>query len=222
MITVGIATLKEREESFHQTIISLYPQVDKITAVLNNYTEIPSWLCNMRNVKCVLMQNECGSNAKFWDADEANGYFLTIDDDLIVPKNYVSFMCKKVDLYNCPCSLHGKRYDLPIDKITSYRRNITTNIHCLHTSLEDKFVHVVGTGVLAFNTKDIKITMDDFIYKNMTDVQFALIAKQQNVPLIALAHSNHYLRYIKPVGKTIWELSRDDSIQTNILRKILS
>jgi hypothetical protein len=195
MIAVGIATLKEREESFHQTIISLYPQVDKITAVLNNYTTIPWWMGKLTNLKVILCSdNHLGASGKFFDVDECDGYYLSCDDDLEYPHTYVKDMLAKVKEYNCIISLHGKRYDGE-RPIKSYKRSITTNVHCLHTFPRDVQVHVGGTGVMAFDTRQFKFDIDDLTFPNMVDVQVAKLTHQQNIPIMALAHERSYLKY---------------------------
>ena len=90
MITVGIATLKEREDSFRRAIESTYDQVDIIFAVLNFYDHAPDWLIAMPKVKWITAFNILGASGKFLTTFNAEGYYLALDDDLIVPEGYVS------------------------------------------------------------------------------------------------------------------------------------
>ena len=96
--TAGIATLKEREESFKQTIASLYPQVDRIYCVLNNYDEISEWITELPKVVPILGHNTFADSGKVLFASAFDsGYYLTLDDDLIVPEGYVEYMIVKYE-----------------------------------------------------------------------------------------------------------------------------
>ena len=64
----GIATLKEREESLKRAIESIYPQVDRIIAVLNYYEETPEWIKSTTKINPILMQNEYMDSGKFLHA----------------------------------------------------------------------------------------------------------------------------------------------------------
>jgi hypothetical protein len=222
MISVGIASIPSRESRLKITLDSIKNQVDMIFLSLNGYEHAPRYLEYIDNLSYSFHDNSMGDAMKFAYADKVGGYFLTLDDDLCVSPNYVSKMISMVDKYGCPCSLHGKRYDIPVEKITSFRTDITTNVRCLHTEKGDTQVHVIGTGTLAFNTKDIKVSMSDFYFPNMADVFFSRIAKMQGVKLMAIGHKMGEVRYLYPRDKTIWQQIENDEIQTEILRKILS
>jgi hypothetical protein len=231
MITAGIATLVEREASFKLAIKSIYPQVDKIVAVLNNYIlPIPWWMGELSKLEVIFCgDNHLGASGKFFGVDEGreyalttgcDDYYLSCDDDLVYPPTYVKDMLAKVKEHNCIISLHGKRYDGE-RPIKSYKRSITTNVHCLHTFPRDVQVHVGGTGVMAFNTRQFKFNIDDLTFPNMVDVQVAKLAHQQNIPIMALAHQRGYLKYMTPPnGTTLWNTT-SDTILTNILNSFL-
>jgi hypothetical protein len=74
---------------------------------------------------------------------------------------------------------------------------------------------------MTWNTDRFKISLDDFHNKNMSDVECAKVASDQGVKIMALSHSCNYVEYIPPKGKTIWQTSNDDRIQTKILNSFL-
>jgi hypothetical protein len=55
---------------------------------------------------------------------------------------------------------------------------------------------MIGTGVLAYHTDTISISIHDFPYRNMVDLFFALAAQKQKVPLICLSRAKEYLKEI--------------------------
>lgn len=214
----GIASIPSRKELLTLVVNSLLPQVDKICVALNGYSEIPESLRNLSNVECVILDNKLGDGAKFYFAQEPNVFYLSCDDDLSYPKDYVSYMTSKVKQYNCIISLHGRRFDRR--PILSYRKSFTLNYHCLHTYHEDVVLHVGGTGVMCFNTSRFMPDISQFKEKNMADIWIAKQACEQGVPIMGVAHKNNYLTYLNP-AETIWRTCKIDPYQTGILKSFL-
>jgi len=219
MTTFGIATLKERENTFIKTIGSIYNQVDHIIAVLNLYETVPDWLKGLPKVKAVIGDNSLGDAGKFLEVERCDDYYFSGDDDLYYPATYVSDMINAIDKYHCIVTLHGKIFAKR--PIYSYHKSFTTNIHCLRACERDTEVDVGGSGVMAFNTKDIKLNISEFKYPNMADIWVGKIAHEQGVKIMALAHQRNYLRYLHPKGDTIWHLTKKDPYQTEVLNSFL-
>jgi hypothetical protein len=221
MITIGIASIPAREKGLELVLDSLAKRADNINLVLNGYEEVPQFLNKYENVWWWVDDNSSGDAMKFAMVDVADGYYLSCDDDLVYPWEYVRYMKNKCDEYGCIVTLHGKRYDGK-RPVKSYMRDMTTNVHCLRDWDRDIEVHVGGTGCMCFHTDFFKIALSDFKYKNMADLQLALVAKRQRVKIIALAHPKDYLEYIDQRDNTIWRKSGgEDKIQTKILNEIL-
>jgi hypothetical protein len=218
MITVGIASIPARVDNLERVLDSLTEQVDTINLVLNGYEHVPEYLNKYKNVWWWVHENE-GDAMKFALADAVDGYYFSCDDDLKYPPYYCRYMISKIDKYKCICTLHGRRYDER--PITSFARNITTNVRCLNTWDSDIEVHVGGSGCMAYHTDFFKLSLSDFPYRNMADIQVALAAKNQGVKIVALSHPREYLEYLDPGRDTISKNTRTDKIQTEILNKIL-
>ena len=53
----GNSKIKEREHLLKRALKSIYPQVDKVFAVLNNYDKVPDWITSMPNVQAIVSPN---------------------------------------------------------------------------------------------------------------------------------------------------------------------
>jgi len=222
MVTIGIASIPERSDGLKKVLDSLIGKVDEIFLTLNYcHYAAPKYLENYSNVVWNISNNTYGDAAKFALADVIHGYYLTCDDDLIYPPDYVQNMVEACDKYHCIVTHHGKTYE-GYRPIQSYRRSFTVNARCLNTCSGDRWLHVPGTGCMAFNTCDFKISLADFEYPNMADVIVAREAHKQGVKIMGLKHDAGWIKYIPPKDKnTIWQTSQDDTIQTRILNSFL-
>jgi hypothetical protein len=220
MVTVGIATLKEREQSFRKTIESIYDQADVIYVVLNHYPEIPLWVRLLPKIKAQTGFNTLGASGKLLCAHRIpEGVYFGIDDDLLYPKGYCEMMIEGIERYKCIVTLHGKNFaNRPIGH---YRKDFTQNIQCLGELKDDAEVDVCGSGCVAFDISQFKLSINNFRYPNMVDVELSREAHKQGVKMVALAHQRNYLHYMKPVGETVWSMSKDDTIQTQIVNSFL-
>jgi len=198
-IVVSIATLPEREKMLMRTIASLIEQCDVLQVQLNNYKEIPEWIIQDKII-ATLTDNSIRDAFKFYNIEEyKNTYFFTCDDDLIYPKDYVNNMIKWIDKMNKSCivSHHGR--SLKSYPITSYYKESSFRVSCLHDNNYDILLEYPGTGVSAFHTDTITVNLDMFKNSTNADVWFGLQAKKQNVPVLALKHKAGYFGYQHPV-----------------------
>lgn len=221
MITAGIASMPSRIKSLEVTINSILPQVDILYVYLNNYSHIPKYLKHPK-IKVFRSQNDCdyGDSGKFFMASRSEGYYFSIDDDIIYHSNYVKTLISHLKAYDNKAivGLHGITFT---KNITSYYRSRTV-IHYKRTYPKDIQVHILGTGVMAFHTSAIDLKMEDFRINNMADIWVGIKAQQQNVKMICIRRKNplaipqnlsfkddiHHKKY------------RADSIQTRIVKTI--
>ncbi len=218
MITVQIATLPDRDVV--PTIYSLYDQVDKIVICFNGHKEIPFWAKDIRKIESHLMDNSLGDAAKFFEIDKKSGYLFTCDDDLIYPDTYVQDMIEKIEEYHCPVSLHGRCFD--VRPIKSYYHSATKKYRCLGDVSDCYQVDVGGTGVMAWRSDMLKISIEDFPVKNMADIWFAKLCHEQGVNIICVKHPAKYLGYIHPISNIYDDTNKADSYQTQIINTFLT
>lgn len=218
----GIASIPDRESKLMTTIESILPQADEVRVYLNNYPHTPEFL---QHDKILVYRSQAYGDrsdaGKFFRVPE-NCYYLSIDDDIIYPPDYAERLKAKLQEYygQVIVSHHGRRLKKP--PFRSYYRDKVFVHHCLRYQPEDRFVHVGGTGVMAFDTNYFRPTPELFKKLHMADIWIAKLAQEKKIPILALAHSSGY---IKPQGNapgtTIFDrFVNKDREQTKVLNSI--
>lgn len=213
---VSVASYK-RINSLVKTIESIYDQCDEINIFLNDHEgEIPSKFFD-KKINLYFSDNSYGDALKFAKLMESDGYYLTIDDDLIYPPNYVDHMimrCKEFSNERV-ISLHGRKFDKK--PIKSFYNSYVEFYHCLRHQKRDAFIHFGGTGVMCFHTSLMKIPITYFEHPNMADVWVGKYCIENNIDVLSIAHEKDFLTY-QPQTTTIYDThSNSDDIQTKIV-----
>jgi hypothetical protein len=219
MIVCGIATVPPREEALKQVLSAIAPQVDNIYLALNGYIETPAWIKETHGNKIITFENPTnhkGDAMKFAFADMPNSYFLSLDDDLVVPPDYAANICTNIDKYDGLVSLHGRHYP----KGAGFKQ-WDASYRCLGNVKDDVQVNFVGSGCAGFHTSRLKLNIDMFETANKADCYLSREAYNQGVPMWVLAHKSDYLTYMPPKDKTIWETTRDYMLHDRILKSYL-
>ena len=218
MITCHIPSVPNRALSLQKTVNSIIGQVDKLYISLNGYEKIPNWIISNK-IHAEILDNSLTDGAKWLHCWDESAICVHLDDDLIVPQDFVRHMLDGYLAYGGAVSLHGKIYgNRPI---THYKRNFTLNYRCLGTVHNDvPGIDVIGTGCMLFDNEQVKKDDSLFEYKNMADVLFSRLCHQQNIPMTVLAHKAGWLMYM-PQEVTIWRTTPDDSIQTRLINEFL-
>lgn len=203
-----------RIESLVKSLESIIDQCDVINVTLNSHDgDIPEILYHDK-INLMLSDNSLGDAMKFYMLDKSDGYFLTIDDDLIYPPNYVEFMIAKCKEYGNTrvMTLHGRNFaSFPI---TSYYRSATEIYACLNTVKKNVIVQFGGTGVMCFHTDLFKLPIGYFIYPNMADVWIGKYCMENKIEILCVRHDTGYIKYINQ-NDTIFDTeSRNDELQT--------
>jgi hypothetical protein len=222
MVTASVSTVAWREDGLKRVVADILPQVDKLNIFLQGYKSIPEFLQHPK-ITVVMGDDQpgalaLGSSAKFFWADKIKGYHFTIDDDIFYPENYVKYCIEKIEQYHRTAivGFHGtllkddvQNY-VPNKKKFRFRKSLF-NFRC---ALEnDRSVHLLGTGVLAYHTDTIKISINDFLTRNMDDIYFGIAAQLQHVPLVCIQRHEDYLKPIELLATaptSIYEQARQD------------
>lgn len=212
----GMATIPARERTLSQVINTIIGQVDILYVVLNGYKDIPEYLLNNSKINAIISDNYKGDAMKFIKADIPNVVYFSLDDDLLYPNDYVGSMISGLNRHGGIVSLHGRNYPRPV---TSFKKMLV-NYRCLGTVTEDVRVDLGGTGCMAFNTNEFNIDVNYFGHANMADVYVSKLAHERSIPITVLQHRIGYLKHIDN-KYTIWDNTRDCSIQTHILKSFL-
>ncbi|KTC93179.1 MULTISPECIES: hypothetical protein [Legionella] len=220
MITVKIASIPERMLHLESTICQFLSYVNKIEIYLNNYSEIPTFLNNSRiEVFTSQKSGDIGDIGKFHQIEEALGYVLTIDDDLIYPSDYVEKMIEKIDFYNKKAFICVHANLLPQEKLSSYYKD-KQGLYFERKLSKDTIVDVPGTGTLGFHTDHIKLSQSIFGLPNMTDIWLAIYAKEKNIPIVAMERKDKWVlqaRGDRFVNSIYQSSVKNDSYQTHLI-----
>lgn len=218
---VSVASYK-RIDSLVKTIESIYNQCDEINIFLNDHEgEIPYSFFDEK-INLYFSDNRYGDALKFAKLIDSDGYYLTIDDDLIYPPNYVEHMVNRCKEFSNKrvISLHGRKFSNKV--IDSYYRSYVEFYHCLRHQKRDAIIHFGGTGVMCFHTSLMKIPITYFEHPNMADVWVGKYCIENNIEVVSIAHEKDFLTY-QPQKTTIFDSeSNSDVIQTKIVVDIFN
>jgi len=210
-ITIGIATMKGREKSLYHVINSLATQCDSLHIYFNNFNSVlPEFLWdikeNYKNVTYFFSEKEAGDLTDFggfYGIENISGYFISADDDMVYPTDFVHKLIKKVKEYDNKiiAGYHGRIYH-DNAKIKSYYHGYKKLLHVNQPLMNDTFVNIVAGLGLCFHTDKLKLKLSDFKQNRMKDIYIAINAQLQNIPRLVMAHSQYYIRQSKDYDVT--------------------
>ena len=203
-VIVQIASIPDRILLLKNTVESLIPQADEINVKLNGYAFTPNFLKDNDKITYQHFDNSRGDAVKFHGLEDKEGFIFTCDDDLIYPTDYVFTMIMKLLDYKNQVIVtnHGRiMNEKPVRSSFSDR---VAAFHCCYEVLQDSFVDIGGTGVMAFFSKSFQPDFNKMIYPNMADIWIAKFAKEQNVKILVNAHEEGWITYQNPPW-TIWD-----------------
>ena len=205
-VVIAIATMPGREKFLAKTIKSLAGQCDQLRIYDNGKRDI-----------------DLTDNGKFFFLKEYKEpvYYLTCDDDIIYPKDYVDTMKKAIDRTNGIVTHHGRILTAPVK---SYYRGRHKTFRCNGWVNKEKQIHVGGSGVMGWRT-DIFNPINIYESENqrMSDLVIALEAAKQGIKITILEHPVNYV-IVQPVPNedTIFGQERNGDIkQTRIAAEVL-
>ena len=209
-----------RIDSLEKTIQSIYNQCDEVNVCLNDkITELPNFLLQPK-INLTITDNSKGDAFKFLNLENSDGYYLTIDDDLIYPPNYVDYMISNCKKYNNKkiITLHGRKFNkFPI---TSYYNSKKEIYHFSSEQKQDVTVQYGGTGVMCFHTSLLKTPIEYFQHPNMADVWIGNLAKIKNIEIICISRPKNFITQIEQKETIYNHYSNNDKIQTNLVNLV--
>ena len=191
-IIYNIASYK-RADTLIKTIQSIYNQCDIINVALNDYDEIPVELYD-KKINLFITDNDRGDAYKFYKLMDSDGYYFTIDDDLIYPENYTKYMVDKVNQYNrrSIITLHARTFNsFPINSFYNSKSSV---YHFKQSLAKDRKVQFGGTGVMCFHTDLFKVPIEYFDKPNMADVWIGKYAKENNIEITCVEHNGGFVK----------------------------
>jgi FkbM family methyltransferase len=213
--TVSLASIPQRQTTLHQIVDRILPQCDRLNVYLNNYPNVPEFL---RHPKITVARSQdhgdIGDNGKFFWIHETKGYCFTLDDDVLPSTDYIEQMIGYIEKYNGRVVIanHGSVFNpTPI-------KNYFTDRQVIQDVPNSVMVNGVGTGSIGWHSGAIRLSLQSFPFPNMTDVWFAIAAKQQEVPLIVMPHRNRRIQVLQTNSPGLFEKFRHNAnTQTNLI-----
>jgi len=222
-VTANLATVPKRIKQCIEAVNSLSGQVDLVRVYCNGHTEAQIMKISDgvgRNVEIYDSSTSMGDRGdvgKFYFADEPNQLYLSCDDDLLYPKDYVSSLKSSFEKYGRKSVLtyHGSLLRSPMFNYYACR----TSYACLREHVGDSHVDIGGSGVMAFYTAELIVDLDFFEHPNMSDIYISILSKQQGFPIIVLEHRQGWIKY-NEVPDTIYNKHRNNcAIQTELVKR---
>ena len=190
-VMAALATVPRRRRSLQLVVEALLPQVDALGIYLNEWPDVPAFLAHPKVIVARSQDHgDRGDAGKMFWAGQAGGYYLSCDDDILYPPDYVARTVEGIERYErrAVVTWHGFRYRLP------YRGHRKRDIYqYMHALPEDLRCHGGGTGVSGWHAS-LGITPELFPHPNMADSWLAVWADQQQVPVMALAHEADWIQ----------------------------
>lgn len=204
-VTIGIATMQGREKALEEALLSLVNQDVNIYVYFNNFkcivpSEIQKIIGDNKNITPFFSEIEQGDLTDFggfYKVHELDGYFISCDDDLIYPPNFVKNITEACKRYENKAIVgyHGRIYQKFPAK--TYYHGYSELLHISQDLKKDRNVHIVAGCAMCFHTStfDINIKHIDYIeYPRMKDIHISIEAKRQGVKRIVLAHEKNYFQ----------------------------
>jgi glycosyltransferase involved in cell wall biosynthesis len=192
-----MATFPGRAFALQEVVASLLPQCDELHIYLNHYETVPDFLKHNKITTYLSKDHygDLGAVGKFFPLFEFSktGYIFTVDDDIIYPASYVRDTIAAIDRYQrqCVVTYHGRIFNLD-RKIETYYRDYKYCVDYKSTQTRDTELHTGGTGVMAFHSSLINISLSDFKKTNMADLFFSAYCLNNNIRITGLKHSTGY------------------------------
>lgn len=208
MITAALATIPGRP--LKAVLESLRPQVDRLCVWCNGPSGILLGLAKLIDEVVIDPTNARRDCGKFGFVN-GDSLYLTCDDDLQYPGDYVETMQRSVERWKGQCivSVAGRRYKgQPAgfqDTVSTWRWNLTLSRH--------KWANYVITCATAFDARVVPVPST--LMHLDADAALTEWAQDHRVPVYLLPHPGHWLRYLLPPdAPTLWQGHKAENFRT--------
>lgn len=199
LTVVAMATFPPRREGMLTVVNKMLPQCDRFYLYLNKYKKIPPGLPDSPKLVVHLGDGSpdhpnLGSHGKLFWCGVDDGYYLTVDDDIHYPDNYVNVLVAKVNQYGRKAFIggHGSTYMIKDDGAfpeDTAVNSMRTLYGYSKKVIDDLPVHILGTGVMACYPRAIGFTFNYTKNRLNTgdDEDTSLWAQKHQVPMVRIS-----------------------------------
>lgn len=186
LIHVGLCSIPSRALGLLRVLDTLLPACDRMHVYLNSYpTDFNPAQLQDPKITVYRSPPDIGPRGKFYVAHCSPGYYLTVDDDLIYPADYVYHMVQTIDKYRRQAVIggHGTLFAEPRRILFSHAGYVA----------QDAVVHMLGTGLMGYHSDLLRIDWRNFDAGKI-DEQVAILGQACEIPMICLAHPEAWVR----------------------------
>lgn len=227
-IFASVASIPEREDALRDAIDSIRGQVDCVFVYLNGYEERPAFTVYQPDVVASLSSErdsgDLGDAGKFFRLGRLEPcFFLTIDDDLIYPEDYVETLVSIIEIYERKAAIGFHGWNAKPNQ-RHYHDDRAKTLHFENLVKEDEPVHVLATCALGFYSSSIDLSINDFHSKNVADFWFSVACNRQRVQRIVAAHPKGWIEQNESVdlNRSIFSTQRADAKTVRELTEALN
>ena len=197
-ITVNMATYPARQYSFKPCMKKMLEHdfIDKFRIYLNEFKEIPADFPTDPRIEYLIGVPNIKDSGKFhWAYTNKNEYYFTVDDDLFYPADFFTEHINSLNKYNGEIlvTIHGKR--VPVTP-KNFHDTLKPAYHCIKVNPTDVWVHLGGTGVMAFDNSKIKLPKDLIKKHGMCDLWLGQYAQLNNIGILCRQHKADHIQAI--------------------------
>ena len=216
MIVAGMATMPDRLPYLEEVVETIRPQVDALRVYLNGFNQIPGCLDPEEAILSAEAAGDLGAEGKFFCINGQRGvegytHYLTIDDDLGYPSDYVATLKAACDSYGgrAIVGVHGSTF---LDPLVDFVKSRDERFRFYEPLDQDRRVHMLGTATTLWSRATIDLELEqDFPMRNASDLQLAIAAQHQGVPMVAIARPGQWITEKRPwdsEGFSIWKSTK--------------
>ncbi|MFU8777656.1 MAG: glycosyltransferase family A protein [Roseovarius sp.] len=193
-IFASLCSIPRRQDTLAQVVARIAPQVDHLYVYLDKYEKTPDFLQDHSEITVWHSKDfdrDFRDNAKFLAYDDLKKrhkefHYVTCDDDLIYPCDYVRTLIDRLDAYDrrVVAGVHGVICE---EYPTGYSRRRFI-YHFVKTQLKHpRLVNNLGTGTLAFHS-DLFDSLDPRSWPigGMVDIFLSIEARRRSVPMLCI------------------------------------
>ena len=197
---VAMASYPLRRDGMMKVFNKLFPQCDHFCLYLNEYEQIPDEFINLSKEEKLRITIEIGGEnlkdyGKFFWWKKFPGYYLTVDDDLEYPDDYVEKLTSRMPDFknNAVLGGHGNDFNVVDNSFVSKK-------HChsfLAKEMHDVPVDCLGTGVACFYPDSFSFKWSDIVENhhkdNDLDMSVSILVKSESKMLYRFASKKDFV-----------------------------